>query len=96
MTRAEFIQAVQVEMDLGEKTLPRSKVNAVLAAAWTVSLQLLQDGLDAEVIGLGKLKMVKRAAREGRNPRTGETIKIPAKRAARFVPGKAVKDAFKA
>jgi DNA-binding protein HU-beta len=47
------------------------------------------------VVGLGTLKVVQRAARNGRNPRTGEPVKIPAKRAAKFVPGKVLKDALK-
>lgn len=43
--------------------------------------------------GLGKLVLAKRAAREGRNPATGETIKIPAKTTLKFRVGKAMKDA---
>jgi DNA-binding protein HU-beta len=95
MTRAEFIQAVQVEMGLGENSLGKNRINAVLTAAGTVSRELLQDGQGAEVVGLGTIKVVQRAARNGRNPRTGEPVKIPAKRAAKFVPGKALKDALK-
>jgi DNA-binding protein HU-beta len=95
LTQAEFIRAVQVEMDLGEKTLPGAKVKAVLDAAGAVSRELLADGREAEVIGLGVLKPVTRAAREGRNPKTGEALKIPAKKAAKFRASKALKDALK-
>ncbi|MDR2055636.1 MAG: HU family DNA-binding protein [Desulfovibrio sp.] len=95
LTQAEFIRAVQVEMDLGEKSLSPSKIKAVLAAAGSVARGLLADGRDAVVIGLGVLKPVARAAREGRNPRTGEPVKIPARKAAKFRPGKALKDALK-
>lgn len=44
--------------------------------------------------GLGKLVLVKRKARMGRNPQTGETIKIPAKKALKFRVAKAAKDAI--
>ncbi len=44
--------------------------------------------------GLGKLVLVKRAARTGRNPRTGETIKIPAKKTVKFRLVKGIKDAI--
>jgi DNA-binding protein HU-beta len=81
-------------MDLGEKGLTQSKISAVLAAAGAVNRELLKDGKDAEVVGLGILKVVRRAAREGRNPRTGEPVKIPAKRAVKFRAAKALKDAI--
>ena len=95
LTQAGFIQAVQVEMDLGEKSLSPSKIKAVLVAAGAVSRELLADGREAQVIGLGVLKPVVRAAREGRNPQTGETMQIPARKAAKFRAGKALKDALK-
>ena len=44
--------------------------------------------------GIGKIALVKRKARTGRNPRTGETIKIPAKKAVKFRVAKAAKDAI--
>ena len=45
------------------------------------------------LIGFGTFKMAQRKARKGRNPGTGEEIKIKAKKVPRFVPGKALKDA---
>ena len=47
------------------------------------------------VVGFGTFKVTKRKARTGRNPRTGETIKIKASKAPRFVPSKALKDSLK-
>ena len=44
--------------------------------------------------GIGKIALVKRKARKGRNPRTGEAIKIPAKKAVKFRVAKAAKDAI--
>lgn len=45
------------------------------------------------LVGFGTFKVDKRKARKGRNPRTGEVIKINAKKVPKFVPGKALKDA---
>ena len=47
------------------------------------------------LVGFGTFKVEKRKARKGRNPRTGETIKIKAKRVPKFVAGKSFKDAVK-
>ncbi len=46
------------------------------------------------LVGFGTFKVQKRKARKGRNPQTGEAIKIKAKKVARFTPGKALKDAI--
>jgi nucleoid DNA-binding protein len=46
------------------------------------------------LVGLGTFKVGQRKARKGRNPQTGEEIEIKAKKVARFVPGKALKDAI--
>jgi len=47
------------------------------------------------LVGFGTFKVEKRKARKGRNPQTGEEIKIKAKRVPKFVPGKALKEAVK-
>ncbi|MBW1730156.1 MAG: HU family DNA-binding protein [Deltaproteobacteria bacterium] len=47
------------------------------------------------LIGFGTFKVDKRKARKGRNPRTGEVIKIKAKKVPKFVPGKALKELVK-
>ena len=47
------------------------------------------------LVGFGTFKVDKRKARKGRNPQTGEVIKIKAKKVPKFVPGKALKDAIK-
>jgi nucleoid DNA-binding protein len=47
------------------------------------------------LVGFGTFKVGKRKARTGRNPRTGQAIKIAAKKVPRFIPGKALKDAIK-
>lgn len=47
------------------------------------------------LVGFGTFKVDKRKARKGRNPQTGEEIKIKAKKVPKFVPGKALKDSIK-
>lgn len=55
----------------------------------------LKSGEEVSIAGLGIFATKARPAREGRNPRTGETIRIKASRTAKFRPAKALKDAVK-
>ena len=52
----------------------------------------LSGGTEVRLVGFGTFAVSKRAAREGRNPRTGETIKIPASKQVKFKPGKDLSD----
>jgi DNA-binding protein HU-beta len=53
----------------------------------------LRSGDEVRLVGFGNFVVTTRAASEGRNPRTGERIKIPASKQPKFKPGKALKDA---
>jgi DNA-binding protein HU-beta len=55
----------------------------------------LKTGEDVTLTGFGTFKVVKRKARKGRNPSTGEAIKIKATKAPKFTPGKSLKEAVK-
>ncbi len=55
--------------------------------------QLTKPGAELTLPGIGKLKATSKAARTGRNPKTGEEMEIPAKTAVKFVAAKALKDA---
>ena len=55
----------------------------------------LKKGDPVSLIGFGSFKVAKRKARKGRNPQTGEEIKIKASKAAKFTPGKSLKEAVK-
>lgn len=70
----------------------QSRIKAILDASGTVAAQLLAEGEEVTLPGLGKLKPSERAARIGRNPKTGEEIQIPAKVAVKFSAAKALKD----
>ena len=88
MNKSELIEAVANTTDLS-KAKAEEALNATLAAITTS----LKKGNDVKLIGFGTFKTTNRAATTGRNPRTGETIQIKASKQAKFVAGKALKDA---
>ncbi len=63
----------------------------VVDAAFDVTIGELAAGRDVAIAGFGKFSVTERAAREGRNPATGETIQIAASRAAKFSAAAALK-----
>lgn len=66
---------------------------SVLDALGKVTRHVLATGGEITLPGIGKLSVSKRAARTGRNPRTGEELQIAAKNAPKFTAAKALKDA---
>jgi DNA-binding protein HU-beta len=74
---------------IGRKKVAEEAINCVLDSI-AVSLR---KGDKVTLIGFGTFSVVKRAAREGRNPRTGKVLKIKAKKVPKFVAGKKLKDA---
>lgn len=94
MTQADIIQAVQDELGPDTK-ISKTTIEEVLKAAGTVNLRILSDGGEVSLFALGKIKVAKRAARQGRNPRTGAAVNIPARKVAKYTANKAVKDALK-
>jgi DNA-binding protein HU-beta len=66
-------------------------VEKVLDAFMDTVIKSLGKGEEVKLIGFGTFKTSKRAARMGRNPKTGDTMKIPAKTVAKFVPGSKLK-----
>ena len=89
MTKTELIKAVAETANLSNKDADAA-VNALLD---TIKDELTK-GEKVQLIGFGTFEVTKRAAREGRNPQTGETVKIKASKAPRFKAGKALKDAL--
>lgn len=71
----------------------KKAVESVLKVSGDVISAHLQEGEDVVLPVIGKLSVTQRAAREGRNPATGEAIKIPARKAVKFSPSKLLKDA---
>ncbi len=88
MNKTQFVEAVAAKADLKKKDA-EAAVNAAIA----VIEDALKAGDKVQLIGFGTFEVKERGAREGRNPRTGETIKIAASKAPAFTAGKAFKDA---
>ncbi len=88
MKKVELVEAV-AEMAGLTKTDAAKAVDATFAAI----TKALKKGDRVPVVGFGTFGVAKRAAREGRNPRTGDTVKIPARNAVTFKAGSALKDA---
>lgn len=90
MNKADLINKVH-------ETLGTSKADAERAVETLVDsiVDTLKEGNEVSIAGLGIFSAKMRPARQGRNPRTGETIEVPAMRVPRFRAAKALKDAVK-
>jgi DNA-binding protein HU-beta len=74
--------------------LTKKHSQAVVGAFIDIIIKSVKKGDDVVLIGFGSFKQASRKAREGRNPQTGKKIKIPAKKAPKFVAGKGFKEAL--
>jgi DNA-binding protein HU-beta len=72
--------------------LSKAAAETVVQSTFTAITDALKGGDDVRLVGFGTFSVNARAAKEGRNPRTGETIKIAASKAPKFTPGKGLKD----
>ena len=91
MNRAELIAAMAKKADLTQKDAEKA-----LKAFTEVVADELKKGEKIQLVGFGTFEVGERAAREGINPRTKETITIAACKAPKFKAGKALKDAINA
>ncbi len=91
-TDKSLTKAQMLTMLADETGLPKKDVALVLANLTELAYAQASAASGFTIPGLGKLKLVKRGARMGRNPATGETIKIPAKKVVKFTVAKAAKD----
>lgn len=91
MTKKELVSAI------AEKTEEtKVKTEGMLNALIEVVSETLSNGEEVAIAGLGKFEVRERAARNGRNPQTGEAITIAASKAPAFKASKTLKDAVKA
>jgi len=88
MNKSELIDAVAADADLSKADASRA-VDAVFDAI----TDALKRNDKVSLVGFGVFSVRKRAARQGRNPKTGESIRIPAGKTPGFKAGKALKDA---
>lgn len=89
MNKSELIDAIATSADLSKAAAGRA-----LDGAMEAIKKSLKKGDIVTLVGFGSFYAGKRAARTGRNPRTGENIKIKAAKVPKFRPGKALKDAL--
>lgn len=88
MNKSELIDAIAKEANL-----PKSSSGQVLDAFFKTVIGNLKKGNVITLVGFGTFSLRDRKARTGRNPATGEAIKIKAAKIPAFKPGKALKDA---
>jgi DNA-binding protein HU-beta len=88
MNKTELIDAVADEAEMSKAEAGRA-VDAVIASI----TKALKKGDTVTLVGFGTFQVRNRAARTGRNPKTGDTIKIDASKNPAFKAGKALKDA---
>jgi DNA-binding protein HU-beta len=88
MNKTELIEHIAKQADISKAAATRS-LDALISG---VKLSL-KRGNSVSLVGFGTFAVGKRAARTGRNPRTGASIKIKAAKVPKFRPGKALKDA---
>jgi DNA-binding protein HU-beta len=87
MNKAQLVEQLASEMNLTKADCER-----VLDGTIEAIKKSVKKGDDVTLVGFGTFTRAKRKARTGRNPQTGEAIKIPASTVPKFRPGKAFKD----
>jgi len=87
MTKAELVDHVAATVQL-----PKSQTDAVLTQCLQAIIDAVQAGEAVDLRGFGRFQLRHRQARTGRNPRTGETVEIPAKAVPTFSAGKAFQE----
>ena len=87
MNKTELIAAIAEQAEVTKKDAEK-----VLKAFTDVVAEELKNGGKVQLVGFGTFEVSERAAREGRNPLTGETMQIAASKSPKFKAGKALKD----
>lgn len=87
--KQELINAIAAQIGMGAAATIEA-VNQILATVF----QQVVDGNTVQLIGLGSFSTGARAARSGRNPKTGEPLEIPAVKTVKFTAGKSFKDSI--
>jgi DNA-binding protein HU-beta len=88
MNKAELVKRMAEIADVSKATAEK-----LLDAFMEAVQEAISKGDKVVLVGFGSFQVVERASREGRNPRTGEPIKIPAKKVVKFKAGKKLEEA---
>ncbi len=89
MTKSELIEQMAMDADI-TKSAAKEALNSLTD---TITKELKKKNGKVTLVGFGTFSKIRRKARKGRNPRTGEAVKIKAHNAVKFKPGKTLKDA---
>lgn len=90
MNKADLIEHIATQADISKAAATRA-LDAIVGGVKTT----LKKSGSVTIVGFGTFAVTKRAARTGRNPRTGAAIKIKAAKVPKFKPGKALREALK-
>ncbi|PTQ85823.1 HU family DNA-binding protein [Nitrosomonas ureae] len=88
MNKTELIEAIATRSNT-----TKAQTTMMLNELIEVIQKTLADGDNVQLVGFGTFSITERAGREGRNPSTGESMTIPAKKVVKFKPGKTLSDA---
>lgn len=89
MNKTELVAAIAEQAEISKKDAEKA-----LKAFTDVVAEALKKGEKIQLVGFGTFEVSERAAREGRNPQTGETMTIAASKTPKFKAGKALKDSI--
>ncbi|HEB49947.1 MAG TPA: HU family DNA-binding protein [Desulfobulbus sp.] len=87
MNKSDLVDSLAKAANISKVAAERG-LNSLL----TSMASAIQEGERVTLVGFGSFSLVERAPRVGRNPKTGETVRIPPRRAVRFRPGKELAD----
>ena len=87
MTKAELVEEVAKESDLTKKD-----AEVIVQTVLDSITDALQNGEGVELRGFGSFRIRSRSPRQGRNPKTGSDVSVPAKKVPHFKPGKELRD----
>lgn len=90
MNKAELVSAIA-----NKTKVTKSQVETYLDATLHIIQKTVSDGEEVKIVGFGSFCKTVRKAKTGRNPKTGQTVKVPNTNVPRFKPGKDFKDSVK-
>lgn len=92
MNKAELVDKVAEKASTGEKSMTKKDVDSVITATIDAVMEAVAAGEKVTLVGFGSFERRERKEREGRNPKTGDTMVIPATKVPAFSAGKLFKE----
>ncbi|MEA5452281.1 HU family DNA-binding protein [Leptolyngbya sp. CCNP1308] len=92
MNKAELVDKVAEKASTGDKSMTKKDVDSVITATIDAIMEAVATGEKVTLVGFGSFERRERKEREGRNPKTGDTMVIPATKVPAFSAGKLFKE----